>query len=447
MRRSVIAAVGLWLLASLSAAERFQLAHTFTPADSEPGDLFGSAVEIEGDLAVIRSHTPYDGIAGDPPNQTHIFRQSPEGDWLEEQVIKLNGNGLWSGREVAIDGGDIVIGASSGSINGESTIDFFGNDGAGWETQALLPYPAPDALLPRDAPESLNWRAFQSDSIVSRRTVDADNGKAVAISGYLGRPPSSVLIYQQESVGEWRELTTIPDSFELPGGDRSIETVAIDAGVIAVGYRAGAFSEEVVVAIHEQVEENEWELTAFFTKSDSNDRDWILGIDVAPNRVVAASLDQARSRVFARGADGDWALEADLSQASASPGFEADAAAWRAVDSASVLSVKTEGDLIAEGILAGENSHVRIYRRDESGSWWFDEVIPAPNPATAEDFAFSLSLDEGRLLVGGSNTNPDPTTTAGAAYLYVLVPEPASAGLALMAAAALLRSRRSACRP
>jgi hypothetical protein len=82
------------------------------PDDGAPGDLFGDAVAISGDTAVIGAK--YDDDFGDMSGAAYVFRNGQNG-WT--QVAKLTaGDGPAAhifGGSVAIDGDTILIGAGA----------------------------------------------------------------------------------------------------------------------------------------------------------------------------------------------------------------------------------------------------------------------------------------------------------------------------------------------
>lgn len=57
MPKAFIGILAIAITPVAAAADRFELKQVLRPADSAPGDYFGSAVDLQGDLAVIRSRT------------------------------------------------------------------------------------------------------------------------------------------------------------------------------------------------------------------------------------------------------------------------------------------------------------------------------------------------------------------------------------------------------
>lgn len=434
-------------LGVLASAQHFELAHTFTPADSEPGDYFGSGVALSGDLAVIRSRTPYQGVADDPPNQTHVFRQSPDGEWAEEQVIALGGAGVWAGKEVAIDAGEIIVGMSSEPNWERRSIDFFAESGGVWSPSPLTPIPELTRPIDRSSPEVLRWRLFNSSSH-GGRAVDADGGYVVADAGVTPFDRNTeggggVLVYERMPEGGWKESF----GFLNPGGELFENnlfgtSVAIAEGVMAAG-TSNNTGDPLGVAIYEWQSDGAWPMTAGLPVPNSRENSLNRVFSLAASSdTVAGSTLYGDTFVYSKRSDGSWADAIDLSDVPLGPGIDEETASWSVSRDNYIASLALEDNWIAEGVITDLTSFVRLYNRDADGDWRLAQVIPSPDP-TSRAFGSSLAIDAGRLLVGASGPFA-PSLESGSAYLYVLVPEPVTFSLLAMAAVVGLQRRRFA---
>lgn len=440
-RLACVLSLAAVLAPAMAPAATYRLAHTFKPADSEPGDLFGQGLDLQGDVAVIRSRADYTGGPPARPNQTHLFRQLPNGGWDEEQVITLDWAGYWVGREVALDGDTLVQGLSWNDQNGErGEVSFYRRQQEGWAPQGIEAAPTPENRTDRNTAEFRLYRAFTS-ALKSGRTVDADDGYAVNAVAWPYQPNGSGesdkysgLIYRKIGDGSWAEAAHLSTPPELNGALGA----AID-GDLAVLSHHRLDSEEGALSVHQRNDQGGWERVAVVSAPAGSKINRLIGVAISDRTIVSQGFDStpgsSRNNVFlTQEEDGAWSQPISLDDSPIAPEF-VDGAIWRAIDGNYGL-VAIEGDLIAHGVLAGQDSHVRLYRRDAAGEWLFADAIPAPDPATASGFGWSIAIDGGRILVGGSSFFLDPDV-AGAAYLFAPVPECSAGCLAILASLAV----------
>lgn len=462
--------------AAESIAQPMRLAHTFIAADSEPGDLFGSGVELEGNLAVIRSRAHYNSAEQDPPlppNQTHFFRATASGAWNEVDVVTLGDTGALSGgQELALDGQEVVIGMSQGDWR-DGRIDFFGpapNSPAAseqWVARSVQPFldPPLDREALRNNPGLLqSLRLFQRAARFGR-SVDADDGFAI-VGAYDTReipsaPSGSALIYRRTANGDWRESATLTPSRPFTGSKTFGRSVALDGNVAAVvaeeHFAFGSDPPDSDVFIYERDSMNEWHEVAVLTHADYVEGGLSLTtLALSGNTLVVGDrlgvqngIGSEGPIVYSRDDAGAWGFEADLAQATAADGI-----APELLDFEVVRSIAIEEDLIAVAtnaaffdcpscfVVREEQSRVNLYRRSVTGAWRLTDVIFAPDASTARSFGSDLAIDQGRLLIGASSNSGNPADGPGAAYLYAPVPEPATALLLIFAAASLEMVRR-----
>ena len=105
--------------------------------DAAPGDLFGAAVAIDGDTAVVGA--PADDDAGATSGAAYVFARSGA-VWTQQAKLAAGdaGAGDGFGGAVAVDGGTVVVGARGQASHTGATYVFVGG-GASWvEQQKLL---------------------------------------------------------------------------------------------------------------------------------------------------------------------------------------------------------------------------------------------------------------------------------------------------------------------
>lgn len=107
--------------------------------DGAPNDLFGNAVAVSGDVAVIGS--PQDDDAGSSSGAAYVFRYTGS-TWNEEQKLVgsvATANDL-SGEAVAVDGSLIVVGApkNQAATSGPIGAYVYRFIGSGWNEEAVL---------------------------------------------------------------------------------------------------------------------------------------------------------------------------------------------------------------------------------------------------------------------------------------------------------------------
>ena len=186
-------------------------------------DLFGTAVAIDGDTAVI-------GAIYDDDNEWHagaayVFRLDPgTSSWVQEQKLLPNdGFGVsdFFGRAVAIVGDTIVIGVPQDDDNGEDSGSayVFGFDGSVWiQQQKILPA---DGAAGDEFGTSV---AMEDNTLVIGAPFDDDNGLN---SG-------SAYVFRDQGSG-WVQVQEILATDEITEFERFGRSVAIDNGTVVVG--------------------------------------------------------------------------------------------------------------------------------------------------------------------------------------------------------------------
>jgi hypothetical protein len=192
-------------------------------ADGGLSDLFGTAVAIDGNTAVVGAI--YDDDNAWHAGAAYVFRFDPAtSSWAQEQKL-LPDDGLANydlfGRAVAVVGGTIVVGVPLDDDNGEDSGSayVFQFDGSTWiQVQKILPA---DGAAGDEFGVSL---AMEDNTLVIGARFDDDNG-ANAGSAYVFRDQGS----------GWVQVQELLATDEVTAEERFGRAVAIDNGTVVVG--------------------------------------------------------------------------------------------------------------------------------------------------------------------------------------------------------------------
>lgn len=191
------------------------------PADGGPGDHFGWALSLSGDvLAVGAPHR--DGIGA-----VYVFRRTSSG-WRQEATLTApsGAEGDFFGFSTAIDGSAVLVGVPGSDVRGldSGAVFAFSETGGVWTVSATLPRDSGAAgdRFGRSVSLSNGWAAAGADG--------SDGGGLSAGQGFLFR----------EEAGGWRTVSET-DAREGEAGDRIGWPVAVhgdeDACVAVFGAR------------------------------------------------------------------------------------------------------------------------------------------------------------------------------------------------------------------
>ncbi len=430
-----------------------------TASDDDPGDFFGQAVAISGDIAVVGASL--DDEEGSLAGAAYVFARDQGGPDAWGEVKKLTASdaagGELFGRSVAISGDTILVGAL-GAGAGPGTAYVFSRDQGGpdaWGEVAKLSAPD-EAALGRFAASV----ALSGDTAVvgAAQSNDAGNrsGSAYIFSRDQGGP---------DTWGEVKKLTASDAAAEDEFGYR----VAIDGDTVVVGAHydddGGSGSGSAYVFLRDQGGPAAWgevaKLTApdaaeldFFGSSVSISGDLVL---VGATRDDAAGLNSGSAYVFSRDEGGtnawgaatkivasDGAADDQLGSAVAISGTTAVVGAAfgdsTVADSGSAYVftlaegttrlVPSDGGLgfgapvAASGDAAVVGAVGDDHAGDDSGSAYVfvrrqGEVakLVASDAAAHDQFGFAVALS-GDTAVAGSPYDSDTGFGSGSAYVF-----------------------------
>lgn len=118
-------------------------------SDGAPGDEFGHAVAVSGDLIAVGA--PKNDAHGANAGAVYVFRRLPGGTWIEEAAIRSIGGGAGDqfGYSVAIEDDTMLVGAYTADERGtySGAAYAFKRNAGTWTQQAML---MPAAAEPSD---------------------------------------------------------------------------------------------------------------------------------------------------------------------------------------------------------------------------------------------------------------------------------------------------------
>lgn len=376
----------------------------FSGADS--GDLFGHAVAVHGDFAIVGA--PGDDEMGQNAGAAYVFvSDGPNGIW--EEVTKLTaedpGAGDVFGWAVAISGDYAVVGAKWDDWNGPgsgSAYVFFRNSRDVWSQQAKLTPSDPSGT------DHFGFSVAMDGRLIAVGAVNADQPNGTVGAMHVFRRSGS----------RWSEeakLTATDSDARFFGW-----AVAAEADRVLVGAPWGPSTGQGWAArgaayVFEREEGHDWVERAKLIASDGHYFAWFgLAVSMSGERLVAgapAALDQVRVGAA-------YIYEWDT------PG-----GGW--VETKLVPSDGADGDSFGNAVaLDGERLVVASANDDDAGTssgsvYLFDieegvrfqTKLTAADAAPGDQFGWSVSASGESVLVGAW-MNDALGQDSGAAYLY-----------------------------
>ncbi len=274
-------------------------------ADAGPNALFGSAVAIDGDVAVVGASGQHDNV-GFAAGAAYVFRYQPlAGTWVQEAKL-LASDGAAADRfgwAVAVSGQVIVAGAfgqdSAKSTNGGAAY-VFRSDGSRWVEEAQLV-----ASVNTTGSNLEGWSVSIDGNLA---VVGAPGG------GSSGQAPGAAYVYRFDG-SAWMEEAELINP-EGASDDSFGSSVAASGEAVVVGSYGdddnGGHSGSAFVFRHCGI----WELEAH-----------VLASDGAPSQVFGASVSiDGDVVVVGAPGDGDNGL---LSGSAYFYRYDFDSAGWR----------------------------------------------------------------------------------------------------------------------
>jgi hypothetical protein len=369
--------------------------------DHAAEDIYGAAVALHGDLAVVACE--YDDDLGKDSGSVHVFRDDG-GRWVHEQkLLAADGQaGDNFGRSVAVQGELIVVGAhwDDDKGNNAGSAYVFRHDGERWVQE--------QKLLARDGQAQDRFGV----------SVSLD-GDVIGISAWLadgaGRDSGAVYVFRHD--GErWaqEQKLTAADASRFASFGRSVSVSG--TRLVAGAWKDSGAGTDAGAAYVFRHDGGRWvqEQKLVAAEAAAGDRfGWCVWLDGTVALVGGWKADASADR---RGAawvfrhDGErWVQEQRLA---ASDATEGDGFGFSTVvqgDSALVGAPRAQTEV-------GRSGAAYVFRR-EDGRWVQTRKLISSNAGGGDSFGFQAAMHAGRVLVGAWRTSQAGKQT-GSAYAY-----------------------------
>ncbi len=361
--------------------------------DRAPNDLFGAAVALDGNTALVGAYWhDVDGRANQ--GAVYAFRRLQSGWQQQAKLTASDGAALDEfGRAVDLQGGRAVIGSEFSSVDParRGAAYVFAHDGVTWAEEAKL----------------MSW-----DSGVSQQGF----GRTVGISGdtlFVGAPMAAVgsnlsqgaaYLFRRTAQG-WAQLQKLSGA-DAGAADGVASAIALDAGRVLLGTpNASVGSNDDQGAVYAfSLEDSTWsergKLTSGMGAGNvrfgvSVDVDGRMAVVGAGWENVGASQQQGAAYVFRK--DGTaWSLESRVTAGDGRPFDQFGNAV--AIDGNTMVV----GAPFAQVGSAPTQGAVYVFNRSTEG-WAEQAKLVTPGGESPFAFGAALSIDGDTLLVGTGN--------------------------------------------
>jgi hypothetical protein len=388
MKKKLICIVSaLWLLSIAAVAQDFNEVFKAVASDRAAGDLFGNAVSICGNYAIVGAvFENEDAEGGNSHNyagSAYIFERDGSGNWTQVQKIVAPDRAAndFFGSSVSISGNYAIVGASCESEDaaGENTLDYAGSA----------------YIFERDG--SGNWTQVQKIVALDRAEGDFF-GNSVSISG------NYVL------VGDTEE-----------DEDAEGENTLNSAGSAYIFERDGS---------------GNWTQVQKIVASDRAEEDYFGGsVSISGNfAIVGADYEDENAEggntfnrsgsayIFERDGSGNWTeVQKIVASDRAMDDFFSNSVSISG--NYAVVSADCEDEDAEGGTILNDPGSAYIFERDGSGNWNETQKIVASDRASFDHFGNSVSISGNYALVGAHYEDEDPEggntiDYAGSAYIF-----------------------------
>ncbi|MCR9243474.1 MAG: FG-GAP repeat protein [bacterium] len=347
----LITSGGAWIRERTATGSWVETA-ALIPADIDTQDQFGFAVAITTDRVIVGSK--FDDDLGSSSGSAYVFEKQPNGTWLEVQKLTASDGaaGQEFGTTVAIDGDYAVVGCPDGT-NGTTPAGaayVFERQGNGtWLEVAKLAQNDPQNN------DDFGWSvSIAGTRIAVGAYLDDDNGPA---SG-------SAYVFERQVDGTWPQVAKLLAS----------DGVATDY----FGYSVGISGDHVVVGAWLDDDQGSGSGSAYF---------------------------------FERQPDGTWPETAKVSPAYPAAGEHFGQAV--AIDG----DVAFVGSIHARVNGQSNAGAANFFRRNPDGSWQNAGFVPNPTPDRNDNFAHAVSIGGG-VAIAGASQDDEFDAELGAASLF-----------------------------
>jgi hypothetical protein len=392
--------------------------------DGDDGHFFGTSVAISGDTIVVGA--PGQGLTDQNlgPGAAYVFDRDAQGDWTQTTMLQASNPGPDDkfGREVAIDGDTIVVGAPGEDskariIDGAEDSDEALQSGAAYvfERDAQGSWTQSTYLKAANAGQEDAYGSsvgISGDTIaVGSRYDDSDStGVDADASNNDLDDAGSVFVYTRDGQS-WAQQAYIKAS-NAGNGDQFGYKVSLAGDTLAVS-APGERSDATGVGGDQNRDVLRTGAVYVFTRAGTS---WSQQAYIkAPNNLVKGiNYNPAFSQSISLSTSGDTLAVGAVLERGAASGLD--------------------GDMTNIQSSRADSGAVYTFTRT-AGTWAHALYIKAPNSAAQQRFGQSVafSADAGRLAVGAHHESSDssgidgPLNTqgagkSGAAYMFRLAP-------------------------
>jgi len=371
--------------------------------DIDRGDQFGSAVAIQGNVAVVGA--PWDAPMGVASGAAYVFEKTNSG-WQLQQKLTADESAVFRlfGASVAIDGDRIVVGAygEPNPDNFAGAAYVFVRSGATWVLEQKL------TGSENSAADAFGLAvAIDGDTIVCGAYGNSDFGQSEVGSAYVFRRTQNGWVEQQE--------LTASDAAPLM---RFALSVGVSGGTIVVGgdgnSELGFYSGAIYVFTFDG---SHWtEQQKLHAQDATASASFGYHVAISGDTIVAGApqdsvgtLMLGAAYVFSRKTNG-WSQDRKLvgKDTNAFDGFG--------------LRVAVDEDTIVVGSpndseLAFRGGSAYVYKLNGQSGWSLREKLYPSDPAKDDTFGLAVAVSGNAVLVGVP-AKSDVAFFAGAAYVY-----------------------------
>lgn len=375
--------------------------------DLDEEDGFGYAVAVDGTTAVVGARLDA-GPTSPNEGSAYVFVRDSQGWQLQAHLVAPDAMNYYAcfGWAVALDGNTLAVGAPGrpGPAGyGHGVIYVFVRTGQDWSLEQILAAAGSDAGGQLGASIDL-----QGDTLVAG---------AWRYGGTGARSIGAVYIFTR-SGGTWTERTHLTRSgakaYDVFGCDVCLDGTTLAVGVLGYDGPAGTNQGMVQVFVGSGAS---WSLQRQITPSPAHAyADFGTAVDLAGDTLLVGSpgydgyaVNQGSAWVFTRSGS-TWTQNARLRPSDPQEGNNFGAA----------LALQGSTAVIGSDAMDRTRPGTTYLFTNEAGTWTQALKLNATDPADADRFGRSVSLDGDLLLVGADNAPLENGMRPGAADVFLL---------------------------
>ena len=439
----------LWLLAPVLRAQSWVEITKATAADREVDDRFGYAVAISGDYALIGAPYEDEDTAGMDSllnaGAAYVFERDAMGQWQQMQKLVASDRAMGAlfGNAVAISGDYAIVGAylddtdatGANSRTNAGAAYIFKRDASGqWtEVQKLV---ASDRAAGDYFGVAVDISGTRAIVGAFRESHDASGGNRRSWSG-------SAYLFERDGSGTWQQVQKLVASDRAAFDEFGI-AVALsgDRALVGAHYAdedangGNALGEAGAAYVFERDTSGTWQQVQKLTPTDRTTGDYFgYSVDLSGDYALIGAYrqdsdangtnalpDAGAAYLFERDASGTWTEVQKLTPSD------------RAADDAFGIAVSIDGSRALIGAYHhdrdanGGNPQAHagaayLFERDASGNWTEVQKLTASDRQANDAFGQVIALSANDALIGAPSEDHNANGSnyqerAGAAYFF-----------------------------